>query len=64
MKRPSKTNGSDKDAAVRQAALAELRSMPVDEVFALAVRAGIYSSAGKLKKAYKADRTRIPPQKG
>jgi hypothetical protein len=53
----SKTNGngSAKDAAARKAVLEKLRAMSATDVFAVAVRAGIYDSSGKLEKPYASD---------
>jgi hypothetical protein len=45
--------GLDEATRTRRRSLAKMQQMTPDEVFALAVRAGIYTKAGKLTKHYR-----------
>jgi hypothetical protein len=45
----------DRETAARRRVLNELSKMSQKELFALTVQAGIYTKAGKLTKAYRAD---------
>lgn len=53
--RKSNGNGSAKEAATRKAVLEKLRAMSATDVFAVAVRAGIYDNSGTLEKPYASD---------
>ena len=45
----------DAETRKRRRVLAELRRMSPEELFAVAVRAGIYTKKGRLRKPYRAD---------
>jgi hypothetical protein len=47
--------GLDEMTRRRRRALAAMTKMTADELFGLAVRAGIYTKAGKLAKPYRTD---------
>ena len=47
--------GLDEATRMRRRALAEMQRMSTDEIFKLAVRAGIYTKSGKLTKHYRDD---------
>jgi hypothetical protein len=47
--------GLDEMTRLRRRALAKMQSMSGTELFALAVRAGIYSNAGELTPPYRSD---------
>ncbi len=66
MKRAPKITGmeTERDGVTRQEALDELRAMPANEVFELAVRAGIYSTNGRLTKRYRTERRSAPCEGG
>jgi hypothetical protein len=44
--------GLDPDTRARRKVLAEMQAMTPEQVFELAIKAGIYTKAGKLTKAY------------
>jgi hypothetical protein len=50
---PPDAPGLDEDSRRRRRALAEMQEMSSDELFALAVRAGIYTHDGKLTPPYR-----------
>ena len=47
--------GLDEDTRRRRRALAELQKLSVDELFGVAVRAGIYTEDGELTSPYRDD---------
>ena len=47
--------GLDERTRARRRVLAEMRAMSVEELFALAVRAGIYTEDGELTPPYRHD---------
>ena len=47
--------GLDKETRLRRRSLAKMQQLSTDEVFQLAVRAGIYTKSGKLTKHYRED---------
>jgi hypothetical protein len=47
--------GLDEETRVRRRVLAEMRQLSVEEIFRLAVRAGIYTEDGQLTPPYRDD---------
>jgi hypothetical protein len=55
LKLDPKAPGLDDMTRLRRRALAKMQAMTGSELFAMAVRAGIYTKAGKLTAHYRAD---------
>jgi len=55
IRRESQPSGLDAGTRARRAVLARMSKMSAEELFALAVRAGIYTPQGKLTRPYRDD---------